>query len=157
MKLYLVCVGRLTEPYLKQGCQLYVKRLKHYFPLKITEIKEQKTGKKPNLQFILAQEEAKLLQQLSSGTLMVALDERGKSMTSQGLANFLQYHMSAGTPELAWVVGGPFGLAKTVRQHVVHVLSLSSMTMTHQMARLFLLEQLYRAGTIIRNEPYHHS
>ncbi|MBW2477991.1 MAG: 23S rRNA (pseudouridine(1915)-N(3))-methyltransferase RlmH [Deltaproteobacteria bacterium] len=157
MKLHLVCVGRLTAPFVKQGCQLYANRLKHYLPLKITEIKEQKTGKKPNVPFILAQEGAQLLQQLSPGTFMVALDERGKSMTSKGLASLLQQHMSAGTPELAWVIGGPFGLSDTVRQHADYLMALSSMTMTHQMARLILLEQLYRAGTIIRNEPYHHS
>ena len=157
MKLHLLCVGRLTEAYLQEGCQLFANRLQHYLPTTITELKEHKTGKKPDIPRIIAAEGEQLLQRAANPGCLIALDERGKTMSSVDFANLLERHMVDGTPELALVIGGPFGLSDAVRQRADRVLSLSAMTLTHQMARLLLLEQLYRACTIIRNEPYHHS
>ena len=86
---------------------------------------------------------------------MTVLDERGGSFSSQKLATLVERHMVEGTPEMVWVIGGAYGISDALRQRADLVLSLSAMTFTHQMARLLLMEQLYRALTIIRNEPYH--
>lgn len=87
---------------------------------------------------------------------MIALDQGGKSLRSEQLAELMREHMLRSIPQWALVIGGPYGLSEALRERADLVLSLSAMTLTHQMARLLLLEQLYRSCTIIRNEPYHH-
>ena len=156
MKLHLVCIGRLTETYLRDGCRLFADRIQHYLPLTITELKEVKTGRKPDRVRILTGEGEKLLQRTASGSVLVALDQRGRQFDSPGLADLLEHHMLDGTPEVTLAIGGPFGPSDAVRQQADRLLSLSMLTFTHQMARLILLEQIYRACTILRNEPYHH-
>ncbi|PLX90591.1 MAG: 50S rRNA methyltransferase [Desulfuromonas sp.] len=156
MKLHLLCVGKLSEPWLRDGCQMYVSRLQHYLPLRITELKECKTGSKPDLSRITTMEGDSLLQKVGPDGLLVALDGGGKQLDSPGLANLLEQQMLSGVSEMTFVIGGPYGLSDAVRLRADRLLSLSAMTFTHQMARLILLEQLYRAGTILRREPYHH-
>ena len=97
-----------------------------------------------------------MLARIPGGAFVVVLDERGRGLTSTGLAGLLEQHMVAGTPEWVLVIGGAHGLSEGVRQRADLLLSLSSMTFPHQVVRLLLLEQLYRGLTIIRNEPYHH-
>ena len=156
MRLNLLCVGRLTLPYLNEGCAEFAERLKRYRPLSITEIKEHKTGRKQDLQRIIATEGENLEQRIPTGTFVIALDQRGKKMSSEQLADLMNDHMVRSIPEWTLLIGGPYGLSETLRKQADLVLSLSAMTLTHQMARLLLLEQLYRCCTIIRNEPYHH-
>ena len=156
MRLNLLCVGRLTLPYLNQGCAEFAKRLKRYLPISVTEIKEHKTGRKQDLQRIISTEGESLEQRIPAGTFVIALDQRGKSLTSEKLAELMNDHMVRGIPEWTLLIGGPYGLSETLRKRADLVLSMSDMTLTHQMARLLLLEQLYRCCTIIRNEPYHH-
>ena len=122
-----------------------------------TELKEHKTGSKQNISRIIAAEGDKILQKIGQQSFVVALDEQGQSLTSEGVADFLHQHMLNGTPEITLVIGGPYGLSPEVRNRADRLLSLSAMTLTHQMARLLLLEQLYRGCTILRNEPYHHA
>jgi len=156
MKLTLLAVGKLSADWLRTGADDYAGRIRRYLPLAIEELKEDKTGgKKPDSRLIRQREGEALLQRLPAHAFVVALDERGKGMTSEEVAGFLEQHMLAGTAELALVIGGAYGLSDTVRQRAQRVLSLSPMTLTHQMARLLLLEQLYRGLTILRNEPYH--
>lgn len=156
MKLNLLCVGRLTLPYLNDGCSEFTERLKRYLPLSITEIKEHKTGRKQDLQRITATEGELLEQRIPAGTFVIALDQRGKSLSSEQFAGLMSDHMVRSIPEWTLLIGGPYGLSDPLRNRADLVLSLSAMTLTHQMARLLLLEQLYRCCTIIRNEPYHH-
>jgi 23S rRNA (pseudouridine1915-N3)-methyltransferase len=156
MRLNLLCVGRLTLPCLKEGCAEFAGRIKRYLPLEITEVKEHKTGRKPNLPRIIAAEGAVLAQRLPAGTFVIALDQRGRQLGSTELAGLMNEHMVQGLPEWTILIGGPYGLDETLRKQADLVLSLSAMTLTHQMARLLILEQLYRCCTIIRNEPYHH-
>lgn len=156
MRLNLLCVGRLTLPYINDGCAEFAERLKRYLPLSITEIKEHKTGRKQDLKSIIATEGKNLEQRIPMGTFVIALDQRGKSMGSEQLAELMDDHMVRSIPEWTLLVGGPYGLSENLRKRADLVLSLSAMTLTHQMARLLLLEQLYRCCTIIRNEPYHH-
>jgi 23S rRNA (pseudouridine1915-N3)-methyltransferase len=156
MRLNLLCVGRMTLPYLNSGCAEFAERLKRYLPLAITEIKEHKTGRKQDLKRIIATEGKNLEQRIPAETFVIALDQRGKSIDSEQLAKLMNDHMVRSIPEWTLLIGGPYGLSETLRKRADLVLSLSAMTLTHQMARLLLLEQLYRCCTIIRNEPYHH-
>lgn len=156
MRLGLICVGRLTLSYLNEGCAEFAGRLKRYLPLSITELKEHKTGRKQDLPRIIATEGEALAQKIPAGAFVIALDQRGKSLSSEQLAELMNEHMLRGIPEWALLIGGPYGLSDDLRRRADLVLSLSPMTLTHQMARLLLLEQLYRCCTIIRNEPYHH-
>lgn len=156
MKLSLLCVGRLNLPFANAGCAEFAGRLKHYMPLVIHEIKEHKTGRKQDLPRIIAAEGEALEQKIPPGAFVIALDQGGKKMSSEELADLMKNHMLRSIPEWSLLLGGPYGLSNSLRKRADLVLSLSSMTLTHQMARLLLLEQLYRCCTIIRNEPYHH-
>ena len=156
MKLHLLCVGRLALPYLNEGCAEFAERLKRYLPLSITEIKEHKTGRKQDVPRIIATEGENLAQRIPPGAFVIALDQSGKGLRSEQLADLMNEHMVRSIPEWVLMIGGPYGLSDAMRDRADLVLSLSPMTLTHQMARLLLLEQLYRCCTIIRNEPYHH-
>jgi 23S rRNA (pseudouridine1915-N3)-methyltransferase len=156
VKLKLVCVGKLSEPFLRAGADEYANRLKRYLPFSCLELKEEKAGgRKADPRAIRELEGEKILARVPPDAFVVVLDERGVGLTSEGLAELLERHMVRGTSELVAVIGGAYGLSDKVRQRGNLVLSLSVMTFTHQMARLFLLEQLYRGCTIMRNEPYH--
>ncbi len=156
MKLRLICVGKLSEPFLREGTNEYSNRLKRYLPFSCLELKEEKAGgKKADARVIRDLEGEKILAKISSDAFVIVLDEQGTGLTSERLADLLDRHMVQGTSELVAVIGGAYGLSDKVRQRGNLILSLSAMTFTHQMARLFFLEQLYRGFTIIRNEPYH--
>lgn len=156
MKLTLVCIGKLSAAFLREGVAEYAGRINHYLPLTTLEIKEEKAGgKKADPQRIRDLEGEKLLAKIPEGAFTVVLDERGKQLGSEALAGFLEEQMVHGTGEIVLIIGGAYGLSDRVKARADRLLSLSAMTFTHQMARLFLLEQLYRALTIVRNEPYH--
>jgi 23S rRNA (pseudouridine1915-N3)-methyltransferase len=156
VKLKLICVGKLSEPFLREGADEYSNRLKRYLPFSCLELKEEKVGgKKADARVIRGLEGEKILAKISPDAFVVVLDERGTGLTSEDLAELLGRHMVQGTTEVVAVIGGAYGLSDKVRQRGNMILSLSAMTFTHQMARLFLLEQLYRGFTIMRNEPYH--
>ena len=155
MKLRLLCVGRLSES-LRGATDDYAARIVRYLPLAVEELKEEKGGgKKVGPRFICEREGERILQRIPSGAFTVVLDEHGRTLSSEGLAAQLELHMVQGTGELVFVIGGAYGLSEAVKARADLLLSLSAMTFTHQMARLFLLEQIYRGLTILRNEPYH--
>lgn len=151
----MLCIGRVADPWLQGGIEEYATRIRRYFPLETIEMKEAVGGSKPDRRRLREDEGERLLAKLPAAAYAIALDERGASFTSEALADLLGRHMSQGTPELAWIIGGPYGLSEPVRKRSDLLLSLSPMTFTHLMARLVLLEQLYRGLTILRNEPYH--
>lgn len=156
VKLTLLCIGKLSASWLQDGASDYSGRIRHYLPLTVEELKEDKSGgKKADVQQIRHREGESLLQKIPASAFVVVLDERGKSTGSEDLSRFIGKHMLDGTQEVTFVIGGAYGLSDTVKQRANLTLSLSAMTMTHQMARLLLLEQIYRAMTILRNEPYH--
>jgi 23S rRNA (pseudouridine1915-N3)-methyltransferase len=156
VKLSLLCVGRLNLPFANEGCAEFTGRLKRYLALVIHEIKEHKTGRKRDLPLIIATEGEALEQKIPPGAFVIALDQSGKQLSSEGLADLMKDHMLRSIPEWTLLIGGPYGLSDSLKKRADLILSLSPMTLTHQMARLLLLEQLYRCCTIIRNEPYHH-
>jgi 23S rRNA (pseudouridine1915-N3)-methyltransferase len=152
----LICVGKLSEPFLREGADEYGNRLKRYLPFSTIELKEEKIGgKKADARAIRELEGEKILTKIPPDAFVVVLDERGSGLTSEALAGLLERHMVQGTSELTAVIGGAYGLSEKVRQRGDLILSLSAMTFTHQMTRVFFLEQLYRGFTIMRNEPYH--
>jgi 23S rRNA (pseudouridine1915-N3)-methyltransferase len=156
VKLRVLCIGKLSEPFLREGVDEYSKRLKRYLPFSCLELKEEKAGgKKVDVRAIRELEGEKLLAKIPPDAFVIVLDEGGGGLSSEGLANLINQQMIHSTSELTAVIGGAYGLSDKVRQRGNFILSLSKMTFTHQMARLFLLEQLYRGFTILRNEPYH--
>lgn len=156
MKLRLVCVGKISESYLREGIDEFAGRIVRYLPFAVTELKEEKGGgKNADPRHLREQEGARILAKIPATSFVVVLDERGETLTSEGVANLLERHMVQGTPEMTLAIGGPYGLSDAVRRRADLLLSLSPMTFTHQMVRLFLLEQIYRGLTIVRGEPYH--
>lgn len=158
MKLTILCVGKLSLPFLKEGSEEYHQRLKRYLPVDEIELKEEKRGgKKATADFVRNSEAAALMTRIPPGSYVIGLDEKGRRLSSEKLAATMEKHMNQGTGNLCLIIGGAYGLSDELRQRCDSLLSLSDMTMTHQMARMFLYEQLYRAMTIIRREPYHNS
>jgi 23S rRNA (pseudouridine1915-N3)-methyltransferase len=155
MKIGLISVGKLSQPFLRDGVAEYAGRLKRYIAFNSHELKEAKSGSKADPKVIRQLEGERILARVPAGAYLVALDERGRNYGSEELSEFLGRHMLQGTGELLFAIGGAYGLDPAVKERANLLLSLSSLTLTHQMAQLLLLEQLYRGFTILRNEPYH--
>ncbi len=156
MKIELWVIGKTRFAYLKEGIELYSKRLRHYTSFHIHEIPDLKQLKKLTVAQIKEQQAKALLAQLPARAHVVLLDEGGKQMSSQAFARFIEHKMNTAEKKLLFVVGGAYGFAPELYERAQSILSLSAMTFSHQMVRLFFVEQLYRAMTILRNEPYHH-
>lgn len=155
MKMKLIAIGKTDEAFLVEGIEKYIKRLKHYVSFEIMVLNDVKTGKKLNIELQKDQEGRAILEKVQSNETLILLDENGKDFTSVGFANFLQKKLNAGN-NLVFVIGGPFGFSTEVYQRADAQLALSKLTFSHQMVRLFFVEQLYRAFTIIKGEKYHH-
>jgi len=156
VKITVICVGKLSLPFTKQGTEEYQQRIKRYIPLQIIELKEEKRGgKKSDPTFIRSSEARQILAKIPQDAYTIALDESGASLVSEKFANKIDQHMISGRTNLCFIIGGAYGLTDELKSKCNELLSLSAMTFTHQMARLFLMEQIYRAFTIIRREPYH--
>jgi len=156
MKITLQVVGKTSTGYVKQGIDEYAKRLLHYAPfdLKCTgDIRN--TRKMTQAQQKVAEGRA-LLADIDSSDYVVLLDEHGTERTSEAFSAWLQRRMASGTRRLVFVVGGPYGFSQEVYARANEQLSLSQMTFPHDLVRLLFVEQLYRAFTILRHEPYHH-
>jgi len=150
----LVLVGKTTDNHLETLIADYQNRLTHYLPFEVKVLPELKQGKLSFEQQKVLEGE-RVLAAVPSNTRLILLDERGTQYRSVEFAAYLQKQL-AGTPNLTFVVGGPYGFSQAVYDRANGMLSLSKMTFSHQMIRLLFVEQLYRAMTILRNEPYHH-
>ena len=155
MNLRLLVVSKTDTPYLQEGIDLYVKRLKHYVNFDIDVIPALKDQRGASPEEIKEREAALIIKRLEGADRIILLDEHGKEYTSVGFSQQLQKYMNAGTRNLVFVVGGAFGFAPSVYALAHDKISLSQMTFNHQMVRLFFVEQLYRAFTILHHEPYH--
>lgn len=155
MNIKLIVISKTDQPYLQEGIDIYVKRLCHYTNFEIDVIPALKDQKGSSPEEIKEREAALLLKRLEGADRIILLDEHGKEHTSVGFSQYLQKQMNAGTRNLVFVVGGAFGFAPSVYAVAHDKISLSQMTFNHQMVRLFFVEQLYRAFTILRHEPYH--
>jgi len=157
MKIKLIAIGKTDEAYLLEGIEKYMKRLKHYISLEYILLPDVKLGIKPNPEKIKEEEGKLILQKVDNSDVLVLLDEGGKSFTSEKFADYLQKKMNNVSSNLVFVIGGPFGFSEEIYNRAQEKLSLSAMTFSHQMVRLFFAEQLYRSFTIIKGEKYHHS
>ncbi len=153
MKITLIWIGKTNEKYLSHGMDIYAKRLKHYCQCDVIELKDIK--KFANTNDLKQKEGAEILSKVENDDYLVLLDEGGQQFTSVKFSKYLEEHQVRGTRKIVFVIGGAFGFSDEVYERANQKLSLSKMTFSHQMIRLFFYEQLYRAFTILRNEKYH--
>jgi 23S rRNA (pseudouridine1915-N3)-methyltransferase len=156
MKITFLTVGKTEDAYLKDGIDKYVKRLKHYTKLELIDIPELKNTKALTEQQQKVKEAEVILKKISSLDHVILLDEKGMELSSIQFAAYIDKKSISSTSSLVFVVGGPYGFDQSVYERANDKLSLSQMTFSHQMIRLFFTEQLYRAFTILKGEPYHH-
>lgn len=156
MKITLFAIGKTDNKHLISLQDVYLKRLKHYISFELVIIPDIKNVKNLSEEQKKKLEGMEILKRISSSDHVVLLDENGKSYSSVGFSEFLLKKMNSGLKNLVFVIGGPYGFSEEISARSNGKLSLSKMTFSHQMVRLFFIEQLYRANTILRNEPYHH-
>ena len=155
MRLRLITVGRTDVPWVKEGLEMYASRLEHYVRFSITEIPELRNVSSLREEQI-REKEGELILKAAGGDSLILLDEHGREYRSVEFAAALQKRMAAGGRDIAFVTGGAYGFSAAVYAHAESRISLSKMTFPHQMVRTVFAEQLYRAFTIIKGEPYHH-
>lgn len=153
MRIKVLWVGKTQEEWLRRGVEEYAARIRRYTPLEIGEVKEEKGAQ---AEAGREAECARLIKSLPRNARLILLDERGEQLTSPQLAEFIGAERDRGSSELVFAVGGAYGFSESFRARAARTIALSRMTFTHQMVRVFLLEQIYRGFTILNKEPYHH-
>jgi 23S rRNA (pseudouridine1915-N3)-methyltransferase len=156
MKVTLLVIGKTDAAYLREGLSEYEKRLKHYVNFEIEIIPDIKKAKKLSTENQKKLEGELILKKKLTGKEIHLFDEKGKTFSSRELSVFLEKKMASGLKEMIFVIGGPYGFSDAVYQNASSKISLSRMTFSHQMVRLLCTEQIYRAFTILKGEPYHH-
>ena len=156
MNVTLLTVGKTDVKWVKEGLELYASRLAHYIPFTLTEIPELKKVSALSRQQIMQKEGELVLKHLAPGDALILLDEHGREFRSLEFADHLQHLLSMGGKNLVFAVGGAYGFSDAVYARAQSKVSLSRMTFSHQMVRIIFAEQLYRAFTILKGEPYHH-
>lgn len=156
MQIKLLAIGKTDHQQLQMLIDDYQKRLGFYIKFDFEIIPDLKKAKNLSEEQQKQKEGELILAKLSNTDLLILLDENGKQFDSVAFSGYLQKHMNSGIKQLVFVIGGPYGFSQEVYNKANGKISLSKMTFSHQMIRLFLIEQLYRAFTILRNEPYHH-
>jgi len=156
MKINLLLIGKTDDDYLKKGIEKYLKRLKHYIRVNIHVIPDLKNTRKLTAEQQKQKEGEQILAKVANGDHLILLDEKGKEFNSEQFAKHIEKKMITGTRCIVLVVGGPYGFSDEIYKRCNEKISLSQMTFSHQMVRLIFAEQLYRAMTIIKGEPYHH-
>ncbi len=155
MKISLVTIGRTDVDWVKEGMRIYTSRLGHYCTFTLDEIPELKNVSALSKEQIKVKEGQLLMKKIRPSDYVVLLDERGRQQTSTEWASWIQNRLSSGR-DVVFVIGGAYGFSREVYDRADGLVSLSKMTFSHQMVRAIFLEQLYRAFTILRGEPYHH-
>ena len=156
MTIKLIAIGKTDTEEIQSLIQVYAKRLGFYVNFEFDIIPDLKKAKNLSEAQQKQKEGELVLAKTSTSDVLVLLDENGKSYSSVDFSKYLQKHMNSGIKQLTFVIGGPYGFSEELYARANGKLSLSKMTFSHQMVRVFMIEQLYRAFTILRNEPYHH-
>ena len=156
MKIKLLAIGKTDDKNLQILIDDYQKRLKHYIGFEFEILPDIKNVKNLSQKQQKEKEGELILKKLKPTDTLIVLDEKGKEFSSVGFSDFLQKKMNSGTKQLVFVIGGPYGFSEEVYKKAQEKISFSKMTFSHQMFRLFVVEQIYRAFTILKNEPYHH-
>ena len=156
MKISFWSIGKTHEPYIKAGVEEFTRRITKYFKIDWTIIPVPKNAGMLSEMDLKKKEGEMILEWLTKDDYLVALDGKGKQMSSEGLANFIQSRANESTKQLIFLIGGAYGIDETVLKRADHTWSLSQLTFPHQLVRLILAEQVYRACSILKNEKYHH-
>lgn len=156
MTIKLLCIGKTDKQELDALIQLYFKRLQFYTNFEIEIIPDLKKVKNLDESQQKNKEGELILAKIKNTDFVVLLDENGKQYSSEDFSEYLQKRMNSGLKQLTFVIGGPYGFSEEMYKRANSKISLSKMTFSHQMVRLFITEQIYRAFTILKNEPYHH-
>ena len=156
MTIKLVCIGKTDKKELEDLISIYFNRLQHYVKFELEIIPDLKKTKNLDENQQKSREGELILSGVQNSDFVVLLDENGKQLGSEAFSEYIQKRMNTGLKRLIFVIGGPYGFSPEVYQRANSKLSLSRMTFSHQMVRLFFIEQVYRAFTILKNEPYHH-
>lgn len=156
MTIKLVCIGKTDSAELKKLTEVYAKRLQFYVKFEVEIIPDLKKAKNLDENQQKTKEGERILEKVQPSDFLVLLDEKGKEFTSVEFSAFIQKRLNSGMKQLIFVIGGPYGFSQEVYQRANAKIALSQLTFSHQMVRLFFTEQLYRAFTILKNEPYHH-
>lgn len=156
MKITLICIGKVDENYVREGVQKFLTRLKHYVTFNIIEIPDIKNTKNMSHPLQKDKEGELFLKHIQHQGYVILLDEKGKEFRSIEFSRFLSQKMVAGVSAVYFLIGGPYGFSDKIRERANYSISLSRLTFSHQMIRLFFVEQVYRAFTIMKGEPYHH-
>ncbi|APU69704.1 MAG: 23S rRNA (pseudouridine(1915)-N(3))-methyltransferase RlmH [Bacteroidota bacterium] len=156
MTIKLVCIGKTDKKELEALISVYSNRLQHYVKFETEIIPDLKKVKNLDENQQKTKEGELILSGIQNSDFVVLLDEKGKQFSSEDFSEYLQKRMNTGLKQLVFVIGGPYGFSEEVYQRANSKISLSKMTFSHQMVRLFFTEQVYRAFTILKNEPYHH-
>lgn len=156
MKITLLTVGKTDRDWVKQGLDLYMSRLKHYIQFTLTEIPELKNVSSLSESQIKVKEGELIMKQLRPSDDVILLDEKGKQYTSMEFSKLIQDKMTYSGRDIVFVIGGAYGFSQEVYDRAASKISLSKMTFSHQMVRTIFVEQIYRAFTIMKGEPYHH-
>lgn len=156
MKITLAVIGKTNGKFLIDGIEEYSKRLSFYIPFNILYLPDVKNNKKLSEEQQKTLEGNTILNALENSDYVILLDEHGKEFTSMEFSKYIEKKMSSVPKRLVFIVGGPYGFSQEVKNRANEKISLSKMTFSHEMIRLIFTEQLYRAMTIMNNEPYHH-
>lgn len=155
MRITVICIGKTTAPYVREGLEIFRKRLVHYTSFEWIELADA-AGKGSTVESIKNKEAELLLKRLKAEDYLVLLDEKGNQYSSIEWSQWMQQRMNASTRHIVMVIGGAHGFSDAVYQRAQSLLSLSKMTLPHDLVRLFLAEQLYRCHTLLKGEKYHH-
>ncbi|MEI7525622.1 MAG: 23S rRNA (pseudouridine(1915)-N(3))-methyltransferase RlmH [Mariniphaga sp.] len=156
MKILLLTIGNTDKKYIKEGIDDYIKRLSFYIPFETRVIPDLKNRNALSVDLQKEKEGQLIMNQVQTGDYLILLDERGTEFTSVEFSKWIEKRMIAGIRQIVFIIGGPYGFSKLIYQRSDFKISLSQLTFSHQMVRLIFVEQVYRAMTIIKNEPYHH-
>ena len=156
MTIKLIAIGKTDNKQLIQLIDNYMKRLSHYIKFSLEIIPDLKNTKNLSEAQQKDKEGELILGKINTTDVVILLDENGKQFDSVSFSSYLQKHMNSGIKQLVFVIGGPYGFSEGIYKKANGKISLSKMTFSHQMIRLFFIEQLYRGFTILKNEPYHH-
>jgi len=157
VKIHFWSVGKAHESYVKEGIEIFTKRISHYYTVEWKLIPSIKNPTGLSMQELKKGESEIILNLLKADDILVVLDEKGKQLTSEQLAELLQANANKSTKNMVFLVGGAFGVDPKIIKRANYVWSLSQLVFPHQLVRLILAEQVYRACTILRNEKYHHN
>lgn len=156
MDICVLSVGKISTPWIRQGIEQFESRINNYTKFTSVIIPDLKNSKSLSTEKIKDEEGKALLSNLTLSDIVVLMDERGKEFTSRGYSEWIQKQMNSGRKRLVFIIGGPFGFSQEMYNRADFLIALSKMTFTHEMAKLFLSEQIYRSMTILKGEPYHH-